>query len=330
MRDPYGIVGKTIDRRYAVRRVVAEGGFGVVYEAEAIALGVPVALKVLRVDLAAGPDVRARFEQEAKLLARLKHPAIVELTDAAHLEDGTPYLVLAWIEGETLEARIRREGPLSPRVVVDLLGPIVSAIAYAHKAGVVHRDLKPANLMIGVDGRPRVLDFGVARWASDLGVHTTTTSKSGLSLGYAAPEQFGKEFCPIDGRADQFALGAIVYAALTAEPAFAGETLTEVLFATCAKQERPSVAKVRADVPAALDDTLVKALAIKPADRFATIEEFWASLTAAVDGAPATLPSAPSIKSIGVMPPQQAQDLGRGWYRCGRIGRTHLNTPDRP
>jgi serine/threonine protein kinase/formylglycine-generating enzyme required for sulfatase activity len=304
MRDPYDIVGKTIDRRYAVRRVVAEGGFGVVYEAEAISLGVPVALKVLRVDMGTSPDVRARFEQEAKLLARLKHHAIVELTDAAQLEDGTPYLVLAWIEGETLDARIRRAGPLSPRQVVDLLAPVVSAIAYAHKAGVVHRDLKPANLMVGVDGRPRVLDFGVARWASDLGVQTTTTSKTGLSLGYAAPEQYGKEFGPIDGRADEFALAAIVYAALTGEPAFAGETATEVLFATCAKQERPSVTKVRNDVPAALDDVLQKAMSIKPVDRYATIDDFWTALTTAIDGAPATLQAAPSIAAIGSLPPQ--------------------------
>ncbi|MEO7093288.1 MAG: protein kinase, partial [Polyangiales bacterium] len=304
MRDPYGIVGKTIDRRYAVRRVVAEGGFGVVYEAEAISLGVPVALKVLRVDMGTSPDVRARFEQEAKLLARLKHPAIVELTDAAHLEDGTPYLVLAWIEGETLEARIRRDGAVSPRAVVDLFGPVVSAIAHAHKSGVVHRDLKPANLMVGADGRPRVLDFGVARWANELGVNTTTTGKTGLSVGYAAPEQYGKEFGPIDGRTDQFALAAIMYAALTGEPAFPGETVTEVLYATCAKPDRPSVRKVRADVSEALDAVLQKALSIKPEARYTTIEELWAAVTEAVDGAPATLQSAPSIKSIGFMPPQ--------------------------
>ena len=304
MRDPYGIVGKTIDRRYAVRRVVAEGGFGVVYEAEAVSLGVPVALKVLRVDMGTSPEVRARFEQEAKLLARLKHAAIVELTDAAHLEDGTPYLVLAWIEGETLDARIRREGPLSPRTVVELLGPVVSAIAHAHKAGVVHRDLKPANLMVGEDGRPRVLDFGVARWAHDLGVHTTTTEKTGLSLGYAAPEQYGKEFGPVDGRVDQFALAAIVFAALTGGPAFAGETLTEVLFATCAKKERPSVVKARPELPDALDGVLQKAMAIQSGDRYATIEEFWSAFTAVIDGAPATVQTAPSIDSIGFAPPQ--------------------------
>ncbi len=291
MRDPYGIVGQTIDRRYAVKRVVAEGGFGVVYEAEAVSLGVPVALKVLRLEMQdAGPDVRARFAQEAKLLARLKHPAIVELTDAAHLEDGTPYLVLAWIEGETLDARIRRVGPMELEPVIRLLTPVVGAIAYAHAQGVVHRDLKPANLMFSGDDRARVLDFGVARWANSLAVQTTTTSKTGISLGYAAPEQYGKEFGPIDGRADQFALAAIVYAVLTAQPAFSGDSMTEILFATCAAKERPSIRKVRPELPESVDVILQRALAIRPQDRYASVEEFWSELSAAVTGAPLTLP----------------------------------------
>ncbi|MBK7396003.1 MAG: protein kinase [Myxococcales bacterium] len=116
MRDPLGLVGTTIDRRYEVRRIVAEGGFGLVYEAEAVALGVPVAIKVLRAELLeSSPEARARFGQEAKLLVRMRHPAIVQLSDAAHLDDGTPYLVLEWIEGETLDAFLARVGPLPLR-----------------------------------------------------------------------------------------------------------------------------------------------------------------------------------------------------------------------
>src|SRR5688572_18046271 len=99
MRDPLGIVGTTVDRRYAIRRFVAEGGFGVVYEAEALALAVKVAIKVLRSEiLATSPEARVRFEQEARVLARLRHPGIVAITDASHLDDGTPYLALEWID----------------------------------------------------------------------------------------------------------------------------------------------------------------------------------------------------------------------------------------
>ena len=294
MRDPYDLVGTLVDRRYAVKRVVAEGGFGVVYEAQAISLGLPVALKVLRDEaLLSSEEQRARFAQEAKLLARLKHPAIVELADASHLPDGTPYLVLAWIEGETLDARIRRLGALSVHETVELLSPVVSAVSYAHKLGVVHRDLKPGNLMVTPSGGARVLDFGVARWSSDLAVRTTTTSKTGISLGYAAPEQYGKEFGPVDGRTDEFALAAIVYAAITGKPAFSGESMTEVLFATCAKKERPSIASERPELPQAIDAVVRRALSIQPTDRFDTIEDFWTAFTVAAEGVPATLPETP-------------------------------------
>lgn len=349
MRDPFGIVGTTIDRRYAIRRVVAEGGFGVVYEAEAVALGVKVAIKVLKSEMvSSSPEALARFEQEARLLARLRHPAIVSLTDAAHLDDGTPYLALEWIEGETLDAYLERVGPLPLEDALRLLGPVASAIAYAHDEGVVHRDLKPGNVMIGRRAGSRdevsakVLDFGVARWTSPHGVRTTTTSNSGLSIGFAAPEQYGKEFGPVDGRADQFALAAIVYAALTALPPFAGDSLTEVMFATCMAQERPSVAAMRADLPNAVDAVVRRALAIRPDQRFATIREFFAALeeaarhgdaigsaptmrggpptrTAGALPEPATLPSpglsrdAPRTQeapSIGVAPTQRAPETG--------------------
>ena len=315
MRDPHGLVGTTLDRRYAVQRVVAEGGFGLVYQAEALALGVPVALKVLRgeaLDDAAdgtsssGDQVRARFEQEAKLLARLKHPAIVELTDAAHLPDGTPYLVLAWIEGETLDARLRRLGPLSPHELVALLGPVVSAIEYAHAAGVVHRDLKPGNLMVvdGPDGpRARVLDFGVARWTSHLAVATTTSARTGLSIGFAAPEQYGKDFGAIDRRTDEFALAAVVFAALTGKAPFPGESVTEVFYATCAKSERPSTSAHRPELPAALDAIVGRGLAIRPDDRYPTVAALWSALTTAIDGAPATVPGAPPATTLAAAPP---------------------------
>ncbi|MGZ5971601.1 MAG: bifunctional serine/threonine-protein kinase/formylglycine-generating enzyme family protein [Polyangiales bacterium] len=305
-------MGTTIDRRYEVRRVVAEGGFGVVYEAEAIALGVKVAIKVLRAEaVSSSPEARARFAQEAKLLARLRHPAIVSLTDAAHLEDGTPYLALEWIEGETLDAYLERVGPLPLEDAVSLLGPVASAIAYAHDEGVVHRDLKPGNVMIGRnDRRAKVLDFGVARWTSPHGVQTTTTSGTGLSIGFAAPEQYGKEFGPVDGRADQFALAAVTFAALSGTAPFAGDTLTEVMFATCLSQERPSLSRVPSlphSLPRAVDAVLQRALSIRPDQRFTTIRAFWSALEEAARhgdtaSAPATQQVGPPTRTAGAMP----------------------------
>jgi serine/threonine-protein kinase len=321
MRDPFGIVGTTIDRRYQVRAVVAEGGFGVVYEAEAIALGVKVAIKVLKADaVSSSPEARARFAQEAKLLARLRHPAIVSLTDAAHLEDGTPYLALEWIEGETLDAYLERVGPLPLEDALSLLGPVASAIAYAHDEGVVHRDLKPGNVMIGRnltrpeagDRQAKVLDFGVARWTSPHGVQTTTTSTTGLSIGFAAPEQYGKEFGPVDGRADQFALAAILFAALTGTAPFAGDSLTEVMVATCLAQERPSLSRVELarPLPRAVDDVMRRALSIRPEQRFPTIRAFWSALEEAARHGDLASASAPATQQVG--PPTRVREASLG------------------
>ncbi|MBL8717238.1 MAG: SUMF1/EgtB/PvdO family nonheme iron enzyme [Myxococcales bacterium] len=285
MRDPLGLVGTTIDRRYEVRRIVAEGGFGLVYEAEAVALGVPVAIKVLRAELLeSSPEARARFGQEAKLLVRMRHPAIVQLSDAAHLDDGTPYLVLEWIEGETLDAFLARVGPLPLEDTLGLLGPVASAISYAHGEGVIHRDLKPSNVMVGRDRAVKVLDFGVARWSHDSGVKTTTLKSTGLSVGFAAPEQYARDFGVVDHRADQFALAAIVFSALTGEAPFAGESLREVMFATCMATERPSVRKHRDDLSSAVDNVVKRGLAIRPEARYPDVRAFFSALVQASQG----------------------------------------------
>jgi serine/threonine protein kinase/formylglycine-generating enzyme required for sulfatase activity len=334
VRDSLGLVGATIDRRYRVERAVGEGGFAVVYQAEALSLGLPVALKVLRGELAhAAPSVRARFSQEAKLLARLRHPAIVELLDASTItadsltyvgaparppvEDGTPYLVLAWIDGETLDARIMRVGPFSPPEMLRVLAPAIDAIAFAHGEGVIHRDLKPGNLMLGrvVDGsrnadveRMRVLDFGVARWAAESGVRTTTTSSSGLSIGYAAPEQYGKDFGPVDGRADQFALAAVAYSMLTGKAPFAGDSLTEVMFATCMSPKRPRVSEAIPALAGPIDAVIARALAIRPDERFADLRAFERALADAIDGRSTDVEAAASqtpSTTPGVLPTER-------------------------
>jgi eukaryotic-like serine/threonine-protein kinase len=308
MRDPLGLVGTTIDRRYSVRRFVAEGGFGIVYEAEALALGVKVAIKVLRSEiLASNPEARTRFEQEARVLAKLRHPGIVAITDASHLDDGTPYLALEWIDGETLDAFINRIGPLPLEDALAMLGPIARAVAHAHEQQIIHRDLKPSNVMIETKTRQaRVLDFGLARWASPQGIRTSTDSGTGLSIGFAAPEQYGKEFGPVDARADQFALAAVLYAALTAKPPFAGETLTEVMWATCMSPTRPSLVSDRPELPAAIDTVLQRALSIRSEARYASILDFWRALEDAARGAsdvaPPTFKQGPPTNTAGTIP----------------------------
>ncbi|MBI2390796.1 MAG: SUMF1/EgtB/PvdO family nonheme iron enzyme [Deltaproteobacteria bacterium] len=310
MRDPYGIVGKTIDRRYAIARFVAEGGYGVVYQAEAVALGVKVAIKVLRSEIvASSPEARARFDQEARVLAKLRHPGIVAITDASHLDDGTPYLALEWIDGETLDRYLERVGPLPLDDALRMLGPVARAIAYAHEHAIIHRDLKPSNVMIDVAGEAKVLDFGLARWASPHGVKTTTQSGAGLSIGFAAPEQYGKEFGPVDERADQFALAAVLWASLTAKPPFAGETLTEVMWATCMKPVRPSLSADRPDLPTALDAVLQRALSIRAEARFSSIREMWSALEESARHGDADPSRAPTTARVASPPTRTAGPL---------------------
>lgn len=308
MRDPLGIVGTTIDRRYAVRRFVAEGGFGIVYEAEATALGVKVAIKVLRSEILAsstlGAEARTRFEQEARVLAKLRHPGIVSITDASHLDDGTPYLALEWIEGETLDTYLNRVGALPLDDALAMIAPVARAIQHAHEQQIIHRDLKPSNVMI-TNGAAKVLDFGLARWASPEGLRTSTQAGTGLSIGFAAPEQYGKEFGPVDARADQFALAAVIYATLTAKPPFAGERLTEVMWATCMAPLRPSVRNDRPELSQAVDDVLQRALSIRSEARYSTTREFFAALEDAArshDGVPATFKQGPPTQTAGTMP----------------------------
>lgn len=313
MRDPLGIVGTTVDRRYAIRRFVAEGGFGIVYEAEAVALGMKVAIKVLRSEILAstalGGSARTRFEQEARVLAKLRHPGIVSITDASHLDDGTPYLALEWIDGETLDAFINRIGPMPLDDALTMLGPVARAIAHAHDEQVIHRDLKPSNVMITTGAsqqrQAKVLDFGLARWGQ--GMATSSSGGTGLSIGFAAPEQYGKEFGPVTERADQFALAAVIYATLTAKPPFAGETLTEVMWATTMTPVRPSVRAERPDLPAAVDDVLQRALAIRSEARFGSILELFSALEDAArrtsrSDAPATFKQGPPTNTAGTIP----------------------------
>ena len=189
--------------RYRVRERLGQGGMGALFLALDPAIDRLVAIKVLRVD---NPDIRERFQREARLAARLQHPNIVTVYDVGD-HDGQPFIAMEYIPGETLAELIRRRAPLDTRQRVELVIEICSGLAFAHKHGIVHRDIKPANLILSRDSNIlKILDFGIAR-AGESGL-----TQVGMVIGtpnYMSPEQVRGD--AIDHRSDIFAVGLVLY-----------------------------------------------------------------------------------------------------------------------
>ena len=223
---------------YQVAEAIGVGGMGEVYRARDTTLERDVAIKVLPEAFADDRDRLARFEKEAKLLASLNHPYIAMLHGLEN-EDGTRFLVMELVEGETLAAHLAR-GPLSIEEALVLFGRVAEGLSAAHDKGIIHRDLKPANIMLGPGARPKILDFGLAkdigREVSDSGLSESPTlaaaTAAGVILGtapYMSPEQArGKS---TDKRTDIWSFGCVVYESLTGKRPFSGETVTDTIAA---------------------------------------------------------------------------------------------------
>ncbi len=229
-------LGQTISH-YRIVEKIGQGGMGEVYLADDTTLDRKVALKFLPDAFTSDPERMARFEREAKLLASLNHPNIAAI-HGLEQADGVRFLVLEYVDGETLQARLSK-GPLSVEDALAVCRQIAEGLEAAHEKGVIHRDLKPANVMITADGKVKVLDFGLAKASADdtqsidslqSPTLTEAMTRPGVILGtaaYMSPEQAkGK---PVDKRTDIWAFGCILYACLTGKKAFEGETVTETL-----------------------------------------------------------------------------------------------------
>ena len=309
--DPFGLVGTRLDGKYDITAVVAEGGFGVVYRGEHRTLRKPIAVKVLKVpaDLAGATRKQflQKFELEAQTIARLDHPGIVRVLDfgASPMPEGeaAPWMVLEWIDGVTLETHLAShatERDRTPAACLELLRPVIEALAYAHDEGIAHRDLKPANLMLTTGRRGarvlRVLDFGIAKVmgpeeSGGTGATATQTKLQAFSVHYAAPEQIsGTRTGPWT---DVHALGLMLTELLTGASPYPDAEVGEVYAAILAPQ-RPTPAKVGLDV-GAWEPVLARALAFRPADRFqdaaALLHALEAEIPSAVGGAHAAEPT---------------------------------------
>ncbi len=257
--------GATLGACTLIERV-GEGANGVVFRARHERLGIPVAVKVLRLRSAAE---RERVRTEARLLARLNHPNVVRVWDFDEVAPA-PYLVLEWVEGPSLEELIRRAGRLSAPQAVAVARQAASALAEAQRVGVVHRDVKPANILLTASRDVKLADLGTAAMAGRPAAMAGTCA-------YMAPEAFRGS--PPDARSDQYSLGATLYQMLTGRVPFDGDSPLEVMTQHAERTPAPPDRLVPGLPPAASAATL-KALSKDPADRFGSYAEFAAALTA--------------------------------------------------
>jgi len=273
-------VGAVLGETYRIQALIGRGGMGAVWAAEHLRLpGKHVAVKVLLDAAAGGDEMLQRFRREAEIASRLGHPNIVEVLDFNNLPTGQPYIVLEYLQGETLARRLAN-GRLQLDEAMAITRQIGSALQAAHRAGVVHRDLKPDNVFLctpeeDMPTKVKVLDFGISKIRGSQSLRTQDAILMGTPQ-YMSPEQATGKNTTVDGRTDVFALGAIVYEMLGGQPAFAGGSLAEVVYRVVHGQPTPlrELAPALPDnVLAAVEHALQKDPAARPEDIGAFILE---------------------------------------------------------
>ncbi len=295
---------------YRILSVLGEGGMGTVYLAEHTLIGRRAAVKVLLRELSGNADLVGRFFNEARAASAVKHPGIVEIYDFGHHGDGSAYIVMEYLDGESVAARMRRLGTLSEAQAARLCRQVAGALEAAHAKGIVHRDLKPDNIYIVADAevaegeRTKVLDFGIAKLAGEHGAGASKT-RTGVVIGtplYMAPEQC-KGAGQVDRRADLYALGCILFEMVCGRPPFiaegSGEIMAQHIYAPV---PRPGEL---ARVSSAMEQVLLRALAKEPDDRFESARQMATALVAAV---PASGPQ-PAAAATMIAGPELVRQL---------------------
>jgi serine/threonine protein kinase len=306
--------GQLIAGRYALARLIASGGMAEVWQATDTVLERQVAVKILHAHLGADEQFVQRFRTEAVAAARLHHPAIVSIYDTCS-DSGTEAIVMELVRGQTLRQYLDSHGPLPTDEVIDIGSEVADALEAAHRSSLVHRDIKPANILLCDDHRVMVTDFGIAKIRDDPD-HTTTGQMLG-TVKYLAPEQV--EGTPVDGRTDIYALGVVLYEALTGRPPFQGDSQAATALARL-HSTPPRPRQIRPSVPRALDDVVMRAMSRQPDGRYPSAAEFRAALLA-TRLAPAASPAHHDYTPVASRrpgpktppPPRVRRPRGRRW-----------------
>ena len=275
---------QVLGERYEIGGVLGRGGMAEVHLGRDLRLGREVAVKVLRSDLARDPSFQVRFRREAQAAASLNHPAIVAVYDTGEdrtTTGATPYIVMEYVEGDTLRDVLRREGVLPPDRAMSLTADICAALDFSHRNGIVHRDVKPGNVMLTPDGSVKVMDFGIARAVSDSAATMTSTAAVIGTAQYLSPEQARGE--SVDARSDVYSVGCLLFELVTGAPPFTGDSPVSVAYQHVREDPRlPS--SVNPQVPHELDAIVLKALSKNPANRYQSAAEMRNDLLRALAG----------------------------------------------
>jgi serine/threonine protein kinase len=284
---------RLLSERYELGDTLGYGGMSEVHRGRDVRLGREVAVKVLRADLARDPQFQLRFRREAQNAAALNHPAIVAVYDTGETESefgALPYIVMEYVDGQTLREIVKTEGPLSQQRVIEVMADVCAALDFSHRHGIIHRDVKPANIMITRGGAVKVMDFGIARALADSQSMTQTAAVIGTAQ-YLSPEQARGE--AVDARSDVYAAGCVLFELLTGEPPFSGDSPVAVAYQHVREDVRqPS--EVNPDVPPELDAIVLKAMSKNPANRYQSAAEMRSDLVRVLRG---QRPLAPQVMS---------------------------------
>jgi hypothetical protein len=330
--SPLVFQGAVLAGRYRLETIVGTGGMGAVWSATHLGIGQQVALKLVYANFVRSADALQRFDREAKAAARIKSRHVPQVFDNGVLEDGTPFLAMELLQGETLFNRVHKHGPVPLPEAISILDQCCRALGKAHALGIVHRDIKPDNIFLAhqIDEEGyvvKVLDFGIAKFTL-LGDGEHSSTRTGALLGtpqYMSPEQ-ARALKTIDLRTDLYSLGLVAYTMLTGNLAFSGESLGDLLLQICA-QPLPSLINAAPWLPPALESWFQAACAREPHHRYPSAQAFIEAMRAAasspqgnllpmptgaarpsgVDGPSLGAPSATGASSLAIQPPGGAR-----------------------
>jgi serine/threonine-protein kinase len=318
---------------YKIERLIGQGGFGRVYAATDVRLGRPVAIKVIRPDLAGARAFVERFRSEGTALAKFRHPGIVPIYDIRE-HQGLIYYVMPLIEGETVRAKLEKRGKLAPKETQRILIELCDCLAATHRGGIVHRDIKPDNVILeGLLGKALLMDFGIAKTVREL-----EESTGGVLMGtptYMSPEQVSGDSI-LDHRSDLYSVGVMAYHMLTGKPPFQGNSAHAVLAGHVTDRPEP-IRKRHPSVPRGLAEAVERCLEKRPDDRFQSAGELSAALQMVVFASDADVSEpAPTnyampffaglsiecaaFAALGVQPAFLALSATGLWYLAGAFG----------